>query len=303
MTESPTPPVVDDGPAFPVIPHVDPAALATADESVTVVEAVTLLLDVVRGWHAEMTRYVAAGRAPSRSQLEAVGTLRRNVSVLADLVARREVGGREAVITAQHAARVAERTTGLAIRAGQAAGTVRAAGGSAADLLPGDIGGSATGECLRLADVTSEQFAAAVDVATDRGGPTFERVDAALDDTDLPAALKRQRGPLVELAGRGYTSTEIGEILDVAPGRVRELAYRFGIEVPGDDVPAAPVDVALLLPEFLSRLRELAAVAQSMVGGLDQLTPAQAADAATAVWDPCKFIVHFQVGLANRSRG
>lgn len=182
--------------------------------------------------------------------------------------------GAEARLAAAELLRRGERALGLALRAGQEAGTIQTRGGhsldapgvpcatdyvSRNDLYPGGNGRSAG--IYDLTDgVADEAFEAAlaagraegiltrVSVARRLGFdhvviPNGARRPAVPDYPDAPdpgdrsfAAIGQRLDIIRAMAAEGNSSRQIADVTGRAPGYVRDVARREGIAIPGDEV-------------------------------------------------------------------
>ncbi len=323
MTE-PTPPdidpdtidpaaALDDGPRQPPpLPELPALGSVPRDSAVATVQMAAQILDAVQTW---------APLARDAMDWNGAVSTRRAVSSLSDLITRRALS-KGAVLDAQHAVRIAERTVGQTVRAGQAAGLIRARGQGGPNvpaLTTREVVGNGLDTVYRLADdVTDEQFDAAIETARDRGSCSFDHVFGALGIDKLSEVDKARRDKIVKYAAQGNSTRQIADLLDVSPERAGTLIRRYQVDVPADAAGIAAqlpdravnrrhaarsraIDYTRVISEIISTLDGVAASAR-LVGpdAIDAVDPAQAADWSAALWDACVPILHMRKGLDNR---
>lgn len=204
-------------------------------------------------------------------------------------------------LDAEEIMRRADRAIGVAIRRGQADGTIRRSGRhrpetagtpSATDyiskneLYPGGNGRS-TGLYQLTDGVTDEAFEAALAAARAEGSLSRVAVGRHLlaaqvpADTDGPhpgdrsfAAIGQRLDVLRVMANDGCTSHQIGDRLGRSPHYVRELARREGIVISGDETTGKrrPNDSRRIVDETAATLEGLAMGLRS--ADLSDLDPA-----------------------------
>lgn len=217
-----TPPKVDHHVPLPALPDVEDVPR----NSVVDVEIMAAtLLATVQKW---------APRAVAAGDFRGAGELRRRLSPVVMQIYRYNIS-RSAVLDAQQALRTADRVAGITVRAGQQAGLIRSHGQSKGTRLSvGEIlGGNDRSGIYHLAGVTDAEFTAGIARARAAGGLSMESLVGHLG-IPLNPTQQAQRDRIAELAARGSTSRQIAAEMQVRPGRVTELAKRYGLTIHGD---------------------------------------------------------------------
>lgn len=234
---------------------------------------------------------------------------RRRVAVVADMIARRKlsVGG---TMDAQHALRLAERIAGLTLAAGQRAGVVRTkATANTKDtrlLAVRDVLGSAVSNCRNMGAPDDAAFTAAIEAARDRGAVTYDNVMAALGTDNLTDAARAQRQVMAALAADGHSSGQIGRALGIATERVVELARRYGVAIPADDVlkRTPRIDPARIITEVIAMLDGAGSSARLVTAqDIEALDRDQCRDWARELFEHTKYVLQVRRWLDDRGTG
>lgn len=198
-----------------------------------------------------LTAAVARGAA-----LDEVVAVKADASVIAEYTKQKQLG-KDAQLAATEVVRRAERCIGVAIRAGQAEGTIRRhagrppkipAGSRNLNVSPTDyatdseLSGNGAGIYCITDGVSDEQFEAAIAAAKAEGN--LARANVVRKISNPPTSNPRRTSEakaarlerIRELADEGHNGDQIAEELDMRPGYVRELARRAQIVIHADTV-------------------------------------------------------------------
>lgn len=218
--------------------------------------------------------------------------------------------GKDAQLSATEIVRRAERGIGTAIRRGQAEGSIGQKGGRPRK-LPGettgfprpvtdfasydDLRGNGAGIYDMTDGISDEDFEAAVTEARAEGALTRANVVRKLrrknanpkpipDPADRTTTAAVQRRKLIrEYAGNGYSSRQIGELIGINPGTVRQIARNCDITIGADAVVTNTrhLDSSRIVRETVHSLEALAMGIE--LADAAELDPAEAKDWAVSM--------------------
>jgi DNA-binding NarL/FixJ family response regulator len=296
VTESTTEPAatpprpVDTWPLFPA-PHVSAVPTDSAVDAARL--AVTMLDDLVAYRETIRERLEAAEPDVPLGVVEYLAATRRQVAVIADMIAGTELSP-TATVRAQQAARWAERIAGLAAIACRESVGV-------------ETFGSAAEQVYAMARPDDDEFDTAVGMAADSGDASAGYVANLLGSQALDHAERERRYVLVRLVESGLNSAEIADVLGVSPERVRELAAEWEVVIVADSRALAEdgsVDTADIVNRSLDFLDALSADCR-MVGPDDvaRVDRDQAADWSRRLWDALKYVVYLRQSLDQHAQG
>lgn len=207
--------------------------------------AVTNMLTEARAWLAH---------AVEATDPSSIAVFKAQMATMAE--ATKQLGLSKDIQTdALEMVRRAERGVGVAIRKGQAEGTVRRRGqvavranqygqagksvdnriSSPTDFVPADdLTGNGAGIYDLTDGVTDEQFETAVSEAKTEGNLSRANVVRKVKQITGPETRQQRADLIQDLAGQGYSSRQMPIKVGVTEETVRKIAREFSIEIPGD---------------------------------------------------------------------
>ena len=221
-----------------LVPADNMAALDALDPKSREV-AVTRMLSEARSWLAH---------AVEATEPQAIATFKAQMATIAE--ATKQLGlSKEIQLDAQEMVRRAERGVGVAIRKGQAEGSIRSLKDNAAirSAHPGDditrmpsakdvapdfySNGS---EMVIIADATDEQFEDAATEAKAEGNLSRANVVRKIKGQQSPATRDDRAREIERLAGLGYSSRQIAPKLGITEDTLRIIVRDYGLTIGAD---------------------------------------------------------------------
>jgi hypothetical protein len=280
---------------WPDLPHFPAMSAIPQDSAVEAEHVARDLLGAVLAYRDAIRPTLDAAAIFTPGPVEDTAELRRRVGMVSDLIARRALSA-PCVLTAQHAARLAERVAGLTLR------------GTPAVLVPRprELFGWARPRVDAMSAATDAEWSSAVEMCIGRGDLSFDALSAMLSRDDLTAAELEQRGVMARLAGSGRTLADIAEALDLTRERTRELAARYNVIVQSDnsDDRFDAVDTVAVIEDVVSSTASAGREAQRVdLAEIDRLDPSQCADWSRELWTTAKYVLQLRARLDARAAG
>lgn len=204
--------------------------------------AVTQMLTEARAWLAH---------AVESTGPQTIANFKAQMATVAEATKQLNLS-KEIQLDAQEMVRRAERGVGLAIRKGQAEGTINRigqhayAGNQHEAVLPDSKKSSVTDYLVNGSDVnatyavtddvTDEQFDAAIDAAKGEGNMSRANVVRKVRDIkDGTVETRDQRAKkIAELAASGHSTRQIAPLVGIGESAVSNIVRDYGIHVPAD---------------------------------------------------------------------
>lgn len=257
----------------------DVAALGSLDKAAQEV-AVTMMLDQARQW-LERAKV-------STTPAQDVADFKAFISTVAEAAKQKRLS-EDIQLDAVEMVRRSDRALGLAIREGQANGSVLTSrdGSGVRDLGPEatkvstKVFFASTNERVdtyALTDnVTEEEFEVSLSIAKEEGNLSRANVVRTVKEVTTPKQEQVDKWEqIADFAARGFTSSQVGKTFDMSEPYLRKLAMQRGIDFHADRIVTRRIDPLKVLENTVAAI-EASAPALDLVT-YEDVTPEMAAE-------------------------